>query len=1314
MTSQGRSYITVTIFQSPHIALIDSGANCSVCSQSFYEKFLSALPLDTSSKVVINGITHNNNKVYSQGKVVVPFLIDSYLTSQTFLVVPHMTHDLILGCDWLTDTQNANIDLQSQILTLRPKSDLTIKVQMHAKDIVLEKKRVVLDKKLTLPPRSEMIVCCTIKGPGSGTHYDGTVGITTRYLSLLEKKGIMSGSCICKVEGGSIPVRILNANHESVELWPNETVAYFEPEATIYATNLSDLTDGIAATNNSSTSNSVFDVSTLDLGSDMDDTQRDQMLQLLKRYSHVFATELSQLGTCDLIKYDIKTTGEPVKQSPYRTNPIQREQIDNHIKDLLKAKLIKPCNSSWSSPILLVDKPDGSTRFCVDYRKLNLQTIKDAGPIGNCQEIFDNLAYNCPRWMCLIDGKSGYSSMPLTDEAMEKAAFVTYNSQYCPTRLPFGLCNAPALFTKLMKSVLDDLPLSICLLYLDDVVVMAQSFKELLKNLELVLERYSKHNLKLNPKKCYFGRREIPFLGNYVSEKGFRTNPAKIEVVKKFPLPEDTDDPKQSLHSFLGLAVYYAKYIPNFAILSSCLWDLFKKDVKWEWTRERNDNFLKIKELLINSPILAFPRFTEKFQLHTDGSRTAIGVVLTQIQDGEERVIGYSGRQLSATERAYNTSEIECLAILHGLRAFHTYLSSVPFEIYTDHSCLRYLMSGKLTNARLERWAIKIASYNCVIKHRRGSKHGNCDSISRFPYDFMDIKESPIDEEQALEGDLLVVDSPLDSITPAEFLDLQKADSFCKPYIDYILDGVLPDDDRKAKNIIMESVHYDIIDDRLFRLGHPNAKHLQSIKMLCIPSVLQPALIKAVHSNLSLGGGHFGFDKTYSNLKASGYYFPRMASQTYKVCKNCEICQLRKGSPKKRAHMVSMRPVTRSNERVCLDFAYLPESTDACKYVLLFVDTMTHRITLFPCRDMTARTVAACLLRYCATYGPIETLVTDFAANLRTEMLNEFYSLWGTKHLTCAPYNPSADASERQLRTVKGLISMFCKNRRTWSTLLPCLEYALNVCPSPNTTAFSAWYLTFGRHPLNVPSQFQFGVGPDGTPNLCNYAEQTAEALNSALKLASENAESYEKTKVHQYNRLVMKSNLIPFQPGSLVYLYIGNRYQSQSDRGHRKVADRWRGPLTVTEVLPSGVDYRLRCVKTHALLPSVYHRNQLKPGYCYLGQYTDSPPTDAHPSVSGPDQPFTDVNEQNEKANEEADKKLASDKLPDGWYAVKKVLKSCYVPRTKSRIYQVRWVDPPTTSWVRAEDLSQDLIDAFHSVNAFYASKRKAKLKFP
>jgi len=224
--------------------------------------------------------------------------------------------------------------------------------------------------------------------------------------------------------------------------------------------------------------------------------------------------------------------------------------------------VIEPSSSPWSSPIVLVQKKDGTSRFCVDYRRLNDITHKDSYPLPRIDDTIE--ALSGVEWFSTLDLRSGYWQVPLDESSKEKTAFSTGRGLWQFKVMPFGLCNAPATFERLMEQVLAGLPLSIALVYLDDILVPGHSFSHQLSNLRKVFERLRAAKLKLSPKKCLLFRREVKYLGHMVSKNGITPDPDKAEAVLSWPTPMSATEVK----SFLGLCSYYRRFIPHFSIIA--------------------------------------------------------------------------------------------------------------------------------------------------------------------------------------------------------------------------------------------------------------------------------------------------------------------------------------------------------------------------------------------------------------------------------------------------------------------------------------------------------------------------------------------------------------------------------------------------------------------------------------------------------------------------------------------------------------------------------------------------------------------------
>jgi hypothetical protein len=395
---------------------------------------------------------------------------------------------------------------------------------------------------------------------------------------------------------------------------------------------------------------------------------------------------------------------------------------------MLDKDIIKPSASPWASPIVLVQKKDGTVRLCVDYHKVNSVTRKDAYPLPRIDDTLDTLAGSC--WFSTLDLVSGYWQVEVTEADQEKTAFCTPEGLFQFKVMPFGLCNAPATFQRLMDMVLAGLQWSNCLVYLDDVIIPGRTFEEHMENLQSVLERFRNAGLMLKLTKCSFCKKQTSFLGHIVSADGVATDPSKTAKVSSWPQPTSVKEVQQ----FLGFANYYRRFVRDYAAIARPLHRLTERGREFLWTEDCQVAFDSLKKSLTTSPVLAFPDLSKPFILDTDASDTGIGAVLSQLSDdGTERVVAYASRTLSKPERRYCVTRRELLAVVYFTRHFRPYLLGRHFTLRTDHGSLTWLWNFREPEGQLARWLERLQEYDFRIVHRPGRKHGNADGLSRSP-----------------------------------------------------------------------------------------------------------------------------------------------------------------------------------------------------------------------------------------------------------------------------------------------------------------------------------------------------------------------------------------------------------------------------------------------------------------------------------------------------------------------------------------------------------------------------------------------------
>ena len=362
----------------------------------------------------------------------------------------------------------------------------------------------------------------------------------------------------------------------------------------------------------------------------------------------MFSHSKDDQGRTNVVNHKIDTGAAlPIRQRARRLPVRQRGEEATQIKDMTARGVITPSESPWASPVVLVKKKDGSTRFCVDFRKLNDVTVKDAFPLPRIDDSLERLAGST--WFTTIDLQSEYWQVEVAEGDQQKTAFITEHGLYQFRVMPFGLTNAPATFERLMTRVLDDVINKMCLVYLDDIIVYSCTFVEQINQLNTVLEKLKAAGLKVNPKKCNLDQRGVAFLRHVVLGTGISADAEKIEAITSWKTPRNLHE----VRSFLGLCSYYGKFVKGFGDIANPLHRLTEKGHHFTWTEECESAYQQLQRALTTSLVLSYPTRTGKFILDTDASDSGLGAVLSQVQDGREKVIAYFRKTMTKVERRY-------------------------------------------------------------------------------------------------------------------------------------------------------------------------------------------------------------------------------------------------------------------------------------------------------------------------------------------------------------------------------------------------------------------------------------------------------------------------------------------------------------------------------------------------------------------------------------------------------------------------------------------------------------------------------------
>lgn len=719
----------------------------------------------------------------------------------------------------------------------------------------------------------------------------------------------------------------------------------------------------------------------------------------------------------------VMTDDRPFKIRYAPRNPAMQAIIIEIVNDLLKKGYIEPCRSAYSSPITLAQKKNGSWRLCMDFRHLNSKSDPDAYPLPRIGTILERLRN--AKYISSLDLKDGYWQIPLEENSKKYTAFTVPGKGLFQWRvMPFGLHSAPATFQRALDGVIGPDLEPYAFAYLDDIIVIGSTLEEHFSNLQKVFQRLREANLKINPEKCEFFKKETKYLGHVVSERGIHTDPDKVSAIREMSAPRST----RELRRFLGVASWYRRFVPDFAAIAQPLTSLLKKGKHWKWKEEQQAAFEMLKAKLTEAPILACPDFSKTFILQTDASNYGLGAVLTQELEEGERVIAYASRTLNGAEKNYSATEKECLAIIWGIRKMRAYVEGYRFHVITDHLSLKWLNSIDNPTGRLARWALELQQYNFTVQYRKGKQNVVADALSRQP---METLNRATENSQADLPECVWLQKRLKEVrdNPAKYSD------------------------------------YSIIGTELFRHipRHANDEDCTPWK-LCVGTFHRQRVLEENHNQPA--AGHLGIRKTINRI-SSRYYWPGMFRDVARFVRGCESCQRYKPSQLAPAGEMLVHVPEEPWATVCTDFVGpLPRSKHGNNMLLVFIDRFSKWVELVPLRKATAQgVIKAFRERILARFGTPKVLITDNGSQFISRALQKYLLEIGVRHQFTAPYCPQENPTERANRTVKTMIAQLARNQHNkWDENLPEITLAINTSVS-EATSYSPAYLVQGREP---------------------------------------------------------------------------------------------------------------------------------------------------------------------------------------------------------------------------------------------------------
>ena len=826
-----------------------------------------------------------------------------------------------------------------------------------------------------------------------------------------------------------------------------------------------------------------------------DDRQKEQITEILWKYGKLF--DLREPSKIDIVLKNAIDTGthRPIHTAPYRKSNRDEERLREETQKLLDKDIIEHSTSPWSSPVVLVKKKDGTTRFCVDYRRLNQITTRDAFPLPRIDDIYDQLTK--ATYFTKLDFKAGYFQMPLDTKDRPKTAFSTRDGHFQFKVLPQGLTNGPPTFQRIVNQILGPNRWKHMLAYIDDIIIYSENFTEHLRHIEEVCSLLSEANFKLNITKCEIAKAEILFLGHVIKEGTIKPDPENVRGLTETREPMSAEE----AFRFVKAAEYYRKFIPKFSFIAAPLHRYtpttsphHRQNTKphFELSAEARVAFHQLKGILTEDLVLRLPDDTLPFKLQTDASVDGIGAVLLQPTPDGDRPLGYMSKKLTKAQRNWPTIEQECYAIVQAVEKWDKYLRGREFVLETDHEPLISLPNKEQLNKRCDRWRLKLAEYQYKVKHIQGKRNAMADYLSRAPVEEPDeetddksrlesrstqTEETPITtNDLSLAGRITAAVTRAQSKQEKEINELESKGAGTKQKGELIPSGkgvhsgeagsespeevgkIVPfgmNDLRDAQNNdpVIRSMKKNLESHRKYFLEDGILFRKQKLPLPSVPYVPAGRIrsdISKIYHDTPGNGAHFGRDKTTHKIQER-YFWPGMVADIANHVNSCLPCA--QNNTRRQKPPGALKPIPPPEgiwKLLSMDFhgPIAPTTKRGNRYIISLTDVLSKFVITKAVRDCTATTAVDFLVKdVILKYGTPTSILTDNGSHFTAQLMNQLFQRIGVTHLYSTVYHPQTNGQiERFNSTMDGKIVALCNERRTnWDEVLPYVTFNYNT-----------------------------------------------------------------------------------------------------------------------------------------------------------------------------------------------------------------------------------------------------------------------------
>lgn len=828
--------------------------------------------------------------------------------------------------------------------------------------------------------------------------------------------------------------------------------------------------------------NEHIDVSNFNIAiNHLDIEEKTVIEELINKYKPLFAKDKYDIGTVQGYEAHIDLIIDKYcSKRPYRCSVEDKKEIEQQISKLLQENLIEESYSPFAAPVTMAYKKEEGrrSRLCIDFRDLNKIVVPQSQPFPLIDDLMQKTR-NC-KFFTTLDINSAFWSIPLKIEDRKKTAFVTQEGHYQWTCLPFGLKTSPAIFQRVLSSIIRKHRLSdFTVNYIDDILIFSKTFDEHIIHLSLLLEAILKEGFRLKFSKCNFAQDSVKYLGHIIKNNTVTPLKDNLIAIKEFPTPKT----QKQVRQFLGKINFYGKYMPHTSIVLDPLHNLLRKGQKFIWSEKCQESFETVKKHLCSKPILAIFDPNLPIRIYTDASMQGIGAVLKQTQqNGEEKPCAYFSKKLSDAQKKKKAIYLECLAIKEAIKYWQIWLIGKKFTVFSDHKPLEKMNIKSRTDEELGDLTHYLSQFEFDIIYSPGKYNIEADSLSRNP-----VLEPSENQEEVL-----------------KVVNLVK------------LEDILSDQDKN-----------DDLKQNKNKLNFKNNVYFKQIgrkEKIILSEDFSKKMIKNIHFYYC----HIGIQQM--NRKIQPFYTAKNLTNNIKnVCDSCEVCIKNKSRGKYKFGLMShLGPATYPFEIVSIDtIGGFGGSRSTKTYLHLLVDHFTRYAYIMTSKTQSSNDFIK-LVSKVSQENKIGMIMSDQYPGINSKDFKLFLDRENIPIIFTAVNAPFSNGlNERLNQTLINKIRCKInenKHKLAWTTIAHECTQKYNETEH-SVTKFSPKYLLEGKNIDIIPNELK----QDITHNDLMRDRQIA--LDNTLKSHNYNKQKFDKNR-----------NKCELKIGDLVYVENGNR----------------------------------------------------------------------------------------------------------------------------------------------------------------------------